>query len=157
MSRKDVIFAVCSFALFMLLTSAILLVGQSSPAQAGPLPAPTPLITGYSDGPVYYPVKFWSSQTITSSRGSSIFVLAKYEAIDVQYNIDQGTTPNTITLKLQHSNDGVNWTDGATLVSNNAADASVLNQALNFGIYTRAYATVENSEPVVVTVTGLAK
>ncbi len=157
MKRSDVLFAVSAIVIAVAFMVTITLIGGQVEVEAGPLPAPTPLVTGYNTQSVYYPVNFWSSKTITQSQASSAFVLAKYDAVDIQYNIDQGTTPNTITLKIQHSNDAVNWTDGATMVSNNVTDASVLNQYLNFGIYTRLYATVAAADPVVVTCIGVAK
>lgn len=155
--KRDVLFAVGSILIVVMLMVAVTLIGGNDvPVEAGPLAAPTPLVTGYNTSSPYYPVTFWSSQVITADGGSTVFVLPKYEALDLQYNIDQ-TDVNTVTLKLQHSNDAVNWTDGLTLVSDNGADASALQQYTNFGIYTRVYADVTDSDTVTVTAIGVAK
>lgn len=156
MKRNDVLFAISAIVVAVAFMVAITLIGGQVEVEAGPLAAPTPLVTGYNTQSPYYPVTFWDTQVITEDTGSTVFVLPKYEALDIQYNIDQ-TDGNTITLKLQHSNDATNWTDGLTLVSANGADASVLQQYTNFGIYTRIYADVTDNDPVTVTAIGVAK
>jgi len=103
-----------------------------------------------------WPVYFWTTEAITTSGASQEWKLANYEALDLHYVIDQGTV-NTATLKLQYSNDGSNWADGADVVAANAADANEMVQHYNVGAYTRLYATVSNANPVTVTVIGLAK
>ena len=70
--------------------------------------------------------------------------------------LDQ-TNVNTVTLTLQFSNDGENWTDGAALATSNAADAALLQQVNVFGKYARVYANVTNSNPLTVTVIGVLK
>jgi hypothetical protein len=64
---------------------------------------------------------------------------------------------NTTTLKLQFSNDGVNWTDGATIASAIAEDGAVLSQQAVFGKFARVYADVSNTNPVTLTVLGILK
>lgn len=157
MKRNDVLFAVGAIVMTVALTAALALIGSQAGVEAGPLPAPTPVVTGFNSEPVYYPVKFFDSKVIKADTGSTLFVLPKYEALDIMYVIDQPTSVNTTTLKLQHSNDGTNWTDGMTIVSNNADDATGLNQFTNFGIYTRVYADVTNTEGVTMSVIGVAK
>jgi len=79
--------------------------------------------------------------------------------MDLQWGIDQTllTTMNTTTLKLQFSNDGVNWIDGASFVSANVADANDMQQYAIFGRYARVYADVSNTNPLTLTVIGVAK
>lgn len=79
-----------------------------------------------------------------------------YNAADVQWVTDQGTA-NSTTIKLQFSNDGVNFTDGATLVSSNTSDSSDLNRQLLYGRYSCVYFDVTNTNPLVVTAIGVAK
>lgn len=124
-------------------------------AQAGPMAAPTPAVSGYSAKPASE-LTWLAGVATTADGGSTALNVASWQATDIQYVIDQGTT-NTVTLKLQFSNDNVNWTDGATLVTDNAADASVLSQAAVFGKWARVYADVANSNPVTVTVIGIMK
>ncbi len=157
MKRSDVWFAVGAIVIAVAFMVAITLIGGQVEVEAGPLAAPTPLVTGYNGESVYYPVKFFDSQVITADGGSTVFVLPKYEALDIMYVIDQPTSVNTCTLKLEHSNDATNWTDGLTIVDANAADADGLNQFTNFGIYTRVYADVTNTNELTVTVIGVAK
>jgi len=103
-----------------------------------------------------WPIYLWTSDTITASGASEEYKLMNYEALDLHYVIDQGTT-NTVTIKLQYSNDGSNWADGAAIVSANVADANEMVQKYNVGAYTRLYATLANSNPITITVIGLAK
>lgn len=71
---------------------------------------------------------------------------------EVWYDIDQGTT-NTVTLRLDVSPDGSMWkTTYATVVSNNAADATgYITPTIN-GRFFRVYATVANTNTVTPTV-----
>jgi hypothetical protein len=124
-------------------------------AQAGPLAAPTPAISGYS-AKAPTELTWWDTTAVTADGGSTALVVSQWQAADVQYVIDQGDV-NTVTLKLQFSNDNVNWTDGATLVSANEADASVLAQAAVFGKYARVYADVNDTDAVTLTVIGILK
>lgn len=157
MKRNEVLFAVGSVVFFGLLVAMMLISSSVVPVQAEPLAAPTPVISGWDSQTPRYPLKFWDSKVITTDQGSAVMVLPQFEAIDIQYAIDQGVTPNTTTLTLQYSNDGVNWENGAAIVSNNTTDAAALNQFANFGIYTRVYADVANTEQVKVSVIGVAK
>lgn len=158
MKRKETALCLVSMALlFALLLMALGLNTEMGTVVAAPLAAPTPVTSGLvPNGPAKVPVEFFVTEVITTDLASEAFQLANYSLLDVQYVIDQGTV-NTATLKLQHSNDGSNWTDGTSLVTSNAADAAVLNQYYNFGRYTRVYGDVTNSNPVTVTVIGVAK
>ncbi|MFZ1769137.1 MAG: hypothetical protein WAU00_08070 [Caldilinea sp.] len=128
---------------------------NTAQVQAGPMAAPTPVAAGFS--PKAPAEMTWLSDVVVvADAGSAALNVAGWQAVDIQYNIDQ-TDVNTVTLKLQFSNDGVNWTDGATLVSGNAADASVLNQQTVFGKYARVYSDVTNTSPVTVTAIGILK
>lgn len=123
--------------------------------QAAPAAAPTPAASGFASRA---PTELtWSSGVATTADGGSTALqVAGYTVADIQYVIDQGTT-NTVTLKLQFSNDNVNWTDGATLVTDNAADAAALSQQAVFGKWARVYKDVTNTNPVTVTVIGILK
>lgn len=138
------------FALFW-----VALAAEPPTAQAGPMAAPTPAISGYSaKSPTE--LTWWSDTAVTADGGSTALVVSQWQATDIQYNINQGDV-NTVTLKLQFSNDNVNWTDGAALVSANVADASVLAQQAVFGKYARVHADVANTNPLTLTVIGILK
>lgn len=51
----------------------------------------------------------------------------------------------------------MNTKHGATIVSANAADADALAQFAVYGRYTNVYADVTNTNPVTITVIGVAK
>ncbi len=126
--------------------------GQALAAPSGVVVTPV-AVTARGNAAV---LTFWNGQALTASGASAVLDVAELEAADIQYAIDQGTT-NTVTVKIQFSNDLANWEDGVTLVTNNAADAALLSQYAVFGRFARLYATVTNSNPVTVTAIGLGK
>ena len=140
-----------------LLFVGLLLAGMNTAqaAQPGPLMAPTPVsVSAAAVAPGE--VVLFSASVLTEDTYSARVPVAAFQRTDIQHVLDQ-TDVNTVTLTLQFSNDGENWTDGAALVSNNAADASLLQQTNLFGKYARVYANVTNSNPVTVTVIGVLK
>lgn len=145
------------------LVPALLMVGLafwvgSPPAVAGPMAAPAAIPTPVSVTPgsgAPQVATFWKGSVLTATGAGAEAIIAG-EKVDLQWVIDQ-TAVNTVTLKLQFSNDSTNWVDGATFVTSNAADAGDMQQYAVFGRYLRAHATVANSNPVTVTVIGLVK
>lgn len=99
---------------------------------------------------------FYQASARTADAGSAQVTILDGEKMDIQTVIDQGTV-NTVTLKLQFSNDGTNWTDGQTVVSANAADATALGQYNLFGAYARLYVDVANTNPVTITAIGVVR
>lgn len=72
---------------------------------------------------------------------------------DVYWTIDQGTTPNTLTLKLQTSPDAVIWADLVTLATNNTTDVSgAYTTTALVGRYYRITATAGNTQTVTPTI-----
>ena len=155
--RKNSLVMAGAFAL-VLVAALIFSMSSVSPdtAMAAPAPAPTP-VSATDSGGNNAVVTFWSGEALTATGASSVQNVIDFERVDLQTTIDQGTTPNTVTLKLQFSNDGTNWIDGATVVSANVADAGAMQQYALFGRYARLYATAGNSESVTVTAIGVAK
>ena len=155
--RKNSLVMAGAFAL-VLVAALIFSMSSVSPdtAMAAPAPAPTP-VSATDSGGNNAVVTFWSGEALTATGASSVQNVMDVERVDLQTTIDQGTTPNTVTLKLQFSNDGTNWIDGATVVSANVADAGAMQQYALFGRYARLYATAGNSESVTVTAIGVAK
>jgi hypothetical protein len=131
-------------------------------SRAAPLPIPTPVSNpsgriSSATGP-RYPINFFKDQPVTADLRGAPVSLSEYNILDIQFVIDQViTTPNTVTLKVQYSNDGVNWVSGANLVADNAADATDLIQLNNYGRYTAIYADVTNTETITVSVIAVAK
>jgi hypothetical protein len=123
-------------------------------AVAGPAAIPTPVSITPGNGAPQLVTLFNANVSTADSSGAAAVIAG--EKVDLQWLIDQ-TAVNTVTLKLQFSNNGVNWIDGATFVTNNAADAGDMQQYALFGRYLRAHADVSNSNPVTVTVIGLVK
>jgi hypothetical protein len=133
--------------------------GTAQAANPGPLAIPTP-VTNNPAAVVARPVEFLVTRVITQDTASDALNIQNYGKADVQWVFDQtlvAAAANTTTLKLQFSNNGLNWVDGATLVSANAADATDMNQFAVFGRYARVYVDVTNSLPVTVTAIGLGK
>ena len=155
--RKNSLVMAGAFAL-VLVAALIFSMSSVTPdtAMAAPMPAPTP-VSATDSGGNNAVVTFWSGEALTATGASSVQNVMDFERVDLQTTIDQGTTHNTVTLKLQFSNDGTNWIDGATVVTANVADAGAMQQYALFGRYARLYATAGNSESVTVTAIGVAK
>lgn len=95
------------------------------------------------------------SGVVTTSTQGTCRELGKWAVADVQTVIDVSNT-QTVTLKIQYSNDGVNLVDGANIVAA-SADTNTLTQLPLFARYACAYATLGSTNTVTVTVTGWAK
>jgi hypothetical protein len=152
--NKIVLAATTFLALVALLLFT--LESASRDASAAPQPAPTPVNVAYSTGAGGV-LTFFGSARITTDTNGPIVGVSEYEKIDLQYVIDQGATPNTVTLSIQYSNDGTNWDPGLTIVSGNAADATAMQQFPLYGQFARVRADVALTQPVTITIPGLAK
>ena len=135
---------------------AALLVGMNgggvTPALAA---APTPVSITQPVGlnPQLYTL--YSGTAVTASAQGTCWELGKWAVADVQTKIDVSDT-QTVTVKIQYSNNGTNLVDGMNLATS-AADASTFVQAPLFGRYACAYATLATTAPVTVSVTAWAK
>lgn len=136
------------------LVIATIFLPANNQVSAAPFAAPTPQTYNASRADAAI-VVFAAAKSITADT-RWCKEAANYNAMDVQWVIDQGTT-NSTDLKLQFSNDNVNFTDGATLVSSNTADASGLNRQLTYGRYVCVYADVTNSNAIVISAYGVGK
>jgi len=154
-SKSAVLAVVAGLMLFAVLLTAI---AGGSGAVAAPAAAPTPVAGTYTGGTLARVVTLYDSAVTTSTAfgGSGVSILTG-DRVDLQYVIDQPTDVNTMTLKLQFSNDLVNWVDGATIVSDNAADANVMQQYAVFGNYARVNIDAANTNEATVTVIGVLK
>ncbi len=156
--------AIAGVAIVAVVLLALLLVplGTAKATIPQPLAIPTPVTAPAHSTALNAPEfpLFFNAKPLAADTRSSCFEVPEYSIIDLQWLIDQtlvGTAANTTTLKLQYSNDDVNYVDGASFVSANAADAGDMQQYNLFGRYTCIYADVSNTQTVTVTVIGTVK
>lgn len=139
---------------FVLLTSLL----NAPSGVAAPLAQPTPAGVARSGQPPRLEW-FWGSPDggvrLTADE-RVCFESAAFNMADIQWNIDQGDV-NTITLKTQFSNDGIQYDDGLTTQTASAVDVSDLNQFELFAVYTCLYADLTNSNVITVAANGLFK
>jgi hypothetical protein len=152
MKKNSYLWAIAMAATLFLALLVSLPANRPAPATAAPAAAVTPVASANLSDASPRVASFFDARAITADT-RACFDLAAYELLDLQYVIDQGTT-NTTTLKIQHSNDNVNFTDGATAVSANTADASALAQHALFGRYNCVYADVANTNTITITAMG---
>ena len=154
MSAKTGFFVTIAVAIMLFVVMAFMMNGAPN-AQAAPLAAPTP-VTVYASGVAADVPVFYNTTVITQNGNSSVQAIQNHEKIDLQYILDE-TIVNTVTLKLQFSNDGTNWVDGPTIASGATADANAMQQYNLFGKQARINTAVTNAYPLTLTVIGVAK
>lgn len=105
-------------------------------------------------------VTFASNTRVTTDAGSATAQpLRDYGILDLQYLVQGSDGTNAWTLKLQHSNDGVNWVDGLTIASSIASvtNTTDMTRTHNFGGFTRVFFDTTNSTAFTVTVNAIAR
>lgn len=149
--------AVAAAALLVCFLFLALVGGNLAPsATAAPPAIPTP-VSVTAANPNAKVLMLHNAKVITAAGNTAWLDIAAFQKVDLHWVIDQGTVANTTTLKLQFSNDGVNAVDGATFVTANAADAGDMQQYALFGRFLRVNNTAGTSQPVTITLVGLAK
>jgi hypothetical protein len=124
--------------------------------QAAPPAAPTPVASPDNVGGGQF-FRFQPQTAIAADTNTSALDVMEFETVDVQYVIDQGTV-NTTTLTIQYSIDGSNYTDGAALVSSNAADASaVVARVPVYGRYMRIKQDLTNTNTITITLLAVGR
>ena len=99
---------------------------------------------------------FFSQESITADTRECLD-MHSYDGADISYVIDE-TTVNTITLKVQFSNDNSHYYDSAqTLASAVVADDDGFQRFLTYGRSVCIYADVANSNAVVITAIAQGK
>ena len=161
MTGKNIKALVAAFivAFALLAVFAISFQGTASAANPVPLAAPTPVSVTGNTGRGQAAV-LWQAKVITEDTATGAMDILNYSKADVQWLVDQTAVagaPNTTTVKLQFSNNGVNWIDGINAVATNSADAGDVQQFAVFGRYVRLYADVSNANPVTWTLAVAAK
>ena len=86
---------------------------------------------------------------VTSSQTGAKMSSLKYTTGDC-YSVVDVTSQQTVTVKFQHSGDGTNYVDLASL-SSVSSDGTSFTHTLVYGTYIRAVATLGTTNPVTVT------
>lgn len=60
----------------------------------------------------------------------------EYSTLDLQTVVVQNATPNAVTIKTQHSNDGLNFTDGPQIAATVTSNSSYMNRYDQYGVFT---------------------
>lgn len=155
---KNLRFAAVTIAVTMLMFALLLTaVAGGGGAMAAPMAAPTPIAVLNTSALPASEAAFLDNVVLTSATTGGSVQVKDFEFADIQYNIDIGSSPATTTIKLQFSNDAVNWTDGVLLVSAASADASVLSQTPVFGKFARANVAVSGTNTLTVSVLAILK
>ena len=149
--RKHIAIAVIVGALLLAALFGAMVGGGGTTALAAP-PTPVSITQPVGLSPQLYTL---FSGVVTTSTQGTCRELGKWAVADIQTVIDVSNT-QTVTLKMQYSNDGVNLVDGANIVAA-SADTNTLTQLPLFARYACAYATLGSTNTVTVTVTGWAK
>ena len=151
--RKYIALSVIVGALLLAALFGVMVGGGGNAALAA---APTPVSITQPVGLSPQLYTLFSGTAITASAQGNCWELGKWAVADVQSIIDVSDT-QTVTVKIQYSNNnGANLVDGMNLATG-SADASTFVQAPLFGRYACAYATLGTSAPVTVNVTAWAK
>lgn len=64
--------------------------------------------------------------------------------LDIQTVVEWAATPDTVTIILEHSNDGVNFTDGQPVIATVVANNDTLSRYDQYGVFTCANINVAN-------------
>jgi len=148
MNRKQAFGWTLVLALALLVALANVLPEQ--PVQAGPLAIPTP-IAAPAGGGDWIMATYLNTNTVEAGVHSSGVHCAAYTAADVQHVLDI-TDNQTVTCKLQFSNDDSNWSDGLNVFATKSADENAMQQFQLFGRYSRITCTLGTANEFTVTV-----
>lgn len=150
--RNKKIFTFLAVATLIAILFVSLLGPVSGPAYAS-APTPQTFNPPARDSEAF---TFFSAKSITSDTRECLD-MRNFSAADISYVIDEGTT-NTITLKLQFSNDNVHFYDSAqTVVAAATTDSDGFQRYLLFGRFVCIYADVSNTNAVVITAIAQGK
>lgn len=139
------------------------MLGAMSTVQASqpvPLFAPTPVSVNTRNADLNDVLSFYATKVVTADGNTGSVNIQNADVLDLQVTADQtlvAGAPNTTTLKLQFSNDGINWVDGATVLTANDADATSLQQYAVFGKLARINTDVTSANPLTLTVIAVSK
>lgn len=157
MTSKTFVFVVTALAIALFGFAA--LTASFAPVDAAPAAAPTP-VSVTRPAAMQSQLSTFPATAVTTDTIVGCMQSNNHSVADIQFVIDQ-TSVNTMTLKLQHTNDtpgsSATYINGANIVANNAADASDMVQLQLFGAWTCVYADVTNASTVNVNVSALLR
>lgn len=153
--RKTVLTVIACTLLVAVFFGAFL---QSAPAaQASvpqPLLAPTPVsIQPVAPSKIVFPMY---SGVITQAQRTAAFNFKNMRIADIQYVID-ATLFQTLTARLDYSNDGVHWVAGPTVINAASTDTTDMQEFYTFGGYgsfTLTLGSTDPANPITVTLTA---
>lgn len=104
-------------------------------------------------------IAWFAKEVITANATSLVFDISNLKACGTQYVVQQGSTPNTVTVAMKVSNDQANWVGlgASSVTAANILTASTTNQNdfynLNLPLanYARIDVTAGNTQPVTLT------
>lgn len=143
MSKKALAGAIATFAL-LLATFMFSMVETRNDAFAAPNAAGITPVSGQGavTGGTGQLVPLVTAAVTADARVCKDFRNAKN--LDIQTVVEWAATPDTVTIILEHSNDGTNFTDGQPVVATVVANTDVLNRYDQYGVYTCANINVGN-------------
>lgn len=147
--RKFVVpFALAALLLVLLGTALIQPVPSAQAAVPGPLLAPTPVsIQPVAPSKIVFPM---FSGVITQSQRVGPFNFKNMRIADIQYVVDVSDT-QTLTARLDYSNDNVHWVSGATILNAVAVDTNDMQEFYTFGGAGSITVTLGTANPVTLT------
>lgn len=151
--RKYGLMITIIIALVALASLNLVMAPQAPPVQAAVI---TPVAQTGRDGSRL--ATFFDVRAITADT-RVCFDLADFEIMDLQYQVD-ATDANTTTVKVQQTNiDPTSgpFNDGVTVATVVSTDANTMLQTGLFGRWNCVYADVTNTNPVTLTIIGVAK
>jgi len=156
-TRTKNIFTSVIIGLLLLTVLHFVLAVPTSDVSAAPPAAPTP-IANIPSSDSSLNITFQSALSLQTSVNTSGRLVGNYEYVDVQYIAAQDAG-NALTITIQYSNDNSNWVDGAVLANfaSTTADRTDITRFPLFGRYVRFAQTINNANPVTITILGLAK
>jgi len=150
--KSKLIFLACILALLAILATVSF---PALPSGAAPPAAPTPVANTINRLPGVF-FRFQPATAITADTASASVEVLNFDAVDVQYVIDQ-TEVNTTALTVQYSNDNSNWVNGLALVAASAADGSDLTRVPVFGRYMRINQDVTTADTITITLLAVGR
>lgn len=154
--RVSLLVPIIILALLMLPVALGLMQHFEQPAIAMAAPPAVPTPVGAQAGSGYYTmVPYFAATIITYTQASTSRLTPSYIAADIHSVLDVSST-QTITCKIQWSNDDTNWADGVNLFTAQDADYSEITQTQMFGQRSRVTCTVSSANPVTVTIRAKA-
>lgn len=129
---------------FMLVTIAVMVIVDNRPnvyAKPAGMPANAPMwavTPANSHGPIKGDVGALVPivTAAVTADGRACRDTREWSNMDIQTVIEWASTPDTLTLKIEHSNDNANYVDGPQLAATVVANADYLNRYDTFGAFT---------------------